>query len=634
MECVSSSTPLSIATTISKSLAKRVIVALFNGELVSLSTKLSANGSLALLDFEQEGARRVFWWNASLIAARAVQIHFGDSCTITATNAIHNSNALLDGFNVDFHLTNRRNPKPEDIAAIHTIIERLIKSNHPFKLDHPTIDQARKEFKDNAYMMKQLEEVEEKGGKWGVVRFDGLATVAKGDIPVMETSGQIKFIEIIRNSSVVGSIPEIPSLQRIGGVAFFEKAQLAHWHNLHAEAAALDHRNIGRDQALFFFHPYSPGSCFFLPHGARIYNALQTFLRAEYRKRGFEEVITPNIYERALWETSGHWDNYKDNMYSFKADHTTFSLKPMNCPGHCIIYASSARSYRELPMRLADFGVLHRDETHGSLSGLTRVRRFQQDDAHIFCTANQIREEIAGCLSFLRYVYDVFGFSFDLELSTRPTPHLGELELWEVAEKSLADVLNDFGQPWRLNPGDGAFYGPKIDVHIKDANGRSHQCATIQLDFQLPIRFGLEYATGEGGVMERPVMIHRAIFGSIERMMAILIEHTKGKWPFWLSPRQCLVTTVSTGVFDEHAQKVKKQLFDAGYHVDVDISDKTLQKKLREAIALRYNYMVVIGNEEVANNTVTIRRRDSTEQQTMSIDQLLAEFKDNITNFK
>jgi len=301
----------------------------------------------------------------------------------------------------------------------------------------------------------------------------------------------------------------------------------------------------------------------------------------------------------------------------------------MNCPGHCLMFGHRSRSYRELPIRYADFGVLHRNELSGALSGLTRVRRFQQDDAHIFCTSEMIKDEIAGCLDFMSSVYEIFGFKFSLELSTRPENSLGTKETWDMAEQALTEALNGFGKPWKLNPGDGAFYGPKIDIHIEDALKRSHQCATIQLDFNLPERFSLEYQTGDGeGKTKRPVIIHRAILGSVERMLANLIEHYGGKWPFWLSPRQVIVVPLSEHQF-EYARELYVLLHEQGYYVDVDLSDKTFNKKIFEAQTSQYNFILVVGKEEQANRSVNVRHRDETihNRQAVSVEQILLEFK-------
>uniref|UniRef100_A0A8C2BAM9 threonine--tRNA ligase n=1 Tax=Cyprinus carpio TaxID=7962 RepID=A0A8C2BAM9_CYPCA len=323
----------------------------------------------------------------------------------------------------------------------------------------------------------------------------------------------------------------------------------------------------------------------------------------EYRKRGFQEVVTPNIYNSKLWQTSGHWQHYSENMFSFEVEKEIFALKPMNCPGHCLMFDHRPRSWRELPLRLADFGVLHRNELSGALTGLTRVRRFQQDDAHIFCSMDQIESEIKGCLNFLRTVYDVFGFTFKLNLSTRPEKFLGEPELWDQAEKQLENSLNDFGEKWVLNPGDGAFYGPKIDIQIKDAIGRYHQCATIQLDFQLPIRFNLTF--------KRPVIIHRAILGSVERMIAILTENYGGKWPLWLSPRQVMVVPVGP-TCDEYAQRVQQEFHRGGLMTDVDLDPGcTLNKKIRNAQLAQYNFILVVGEKEKSSDTVNVRTRDN-----------------------
>lgn len=316
-------------------------------------------------------------------------------------------------------------------------------------------------------------------------------------------------------------------------------------------------------------------------------------------------------------------------MFSFEVEKEKFALKPMNCPGHCLMFASKSRSWRELPLRFADFGVLHRNELSGTLTGLTRVRRFQQDDAHIFCMKSQIKSEIKGGLEFLKHVYGIFGFTFELKLSTRPEKFLGDVETWNKAEKQLEEALNEFGQKWTLNPGDGAFYGPKIDITIQDALRRSHQCATIQLDFQLPERFNLHYVTAdESGAKERPVIVHRAILGSVERMIAILTESFGGKWPFWISPRQSIVITVSDN-FDDYAQKVKDQLYAAGFECDFDSdAGTTLNKKIRNAQLANYNFILVIGEKEKERNSVNVRTRDNKVHGEVSLDELIRRFKE------
>uniref|UniRef100_A0A8C5EK36 threonine--tRNA ligase n=1 Tax=Gouania willdenowi TaxID=441366 RepID=A0A8C5EK36_GOUWI len=388
-----------------------------------------------------------------------------------------------------------------------------------------------------------------------------------------------------------------------------DKKHKEEWEKEQAELRRRDHRRIGTDQELFFFNEVSPGSCFFLPKGAHIYNTLTDFIKSEYRARGFTEVVTPTLYSTALWERSGHWEHYSDNMFTVTSEGSqTYALKPMNCPAHCLMFEQRVRSWRELPMRWADFGALHRNELSGALGGLTRVRRFCQDDAHIFCAPEQLEEEIVSCLDFVRKVYQVFGFSFHCLLSTRPTPCLGEAEQWDNAEQQLMRGLEQFGERWDLNPGDGAFYGPKIDIQIKDAIGRQHQCATIQLDFQLPIRFDLHYV-GRDGAQHRPVMIHRAVLGSLERMIAILAENFGGKWPLWLSPVQVLVIPVG-GNNESYGREVVRQFHEAGFMVDMnDDQSGTLNKKIRSAQLAQYNYIFVVGDKECESGTVSVRSR-------------------------
>lgn len=405
-------------------------------------------------------------------------------------------------------------------------------------------------------------------------------------------------------------------------------------------------------------HPVSPGSIFMLPHGTRIVHKLQDFLRTEYARYGYEEVMTPLIYKKDLWETSGHWQNYMEDMFMVKSgreqtcqhhhegtvdseDEGLFGLKPMNCPGHCLIFDSTPKSYRDLPIRLADFSPLHRNEASGALTGLTRVRRFHQDDAHIFCSENQIASEITSCLSFVDRVYSAFKFpQYDLTLSTRPeSQYIGSIEEWNHAEESLTQALNATGRSWTIKEGDGAFYGPKIDIMVKDSSGKSHQTATIQLDFQLPRRFGLKYVD-ENDVAQTPVIVHRAILGSIERMMAILIEHTNGKWPFWLSPRQGVVIPVSTQ-FADYAKDVAKSLSlgtnsnsHDQYYVDVDNSPRDrLNKMIRQAQLQQYNFIFVVGQKEMDEGTVNVRTRKGEVLGTMKIDdvrKMFATLTDNL----
>lgn len=395
------------------------------------------------------------------------------------------------------------------------------------------------------------------------------------------------------------------ALQRIRGVAFPDKKQMQQHLKFLEEAEKRNHQRIGKEQELFFFDETSPGSPFLLPNGTKIFNAIQKLLRSEYRKRGYLEVQTPNMYDVDIWRTSGHWDHYKDNMFQLNIEKKTWALKPMNCPGHFIMFNHRERSYRELPLRMADFGVLHRNEASGALSGLTRVRKFQQDDSHIFCRNDQITQEIEGIFDLLKAVYGLFGFTFKLMLSTRPEKFLGKKETWDQAEEQLRQALHNFrGNDWELNEGDGAFYGPKIDITICDALNRDFQCATIQLDYQAPKNFKLEYMSSTdqsaAATIEddsdlapgrtRPVVIHRAIVGSFERFLGITTEHFGGKWPFWLSPRQILIVPVMPAVND-YAEEIQTILKGDKLEVDVDLSSNTMQKKIRNGQLSQYNFI-------------------------------------------
>uniref|UniRef100_A0A8C2BDA4 threonine--tRNA ligase n=1 Tax=Cyprinus carpio TaxID=7962 RepID=A0A8C2BDA4_CYPCA len=553
-------TPYQVACGISQGLADNTVISKVNNEVWDLDRPLEENCSLVLLKFDDEEAQAVYWHSSAHIMGEAMERVYG-GCLCYGP-------PIENGFYYDMFLENE-GVSSNDFPCLENLCKKIIKEKQPFERLEVKKETLLEMFKVCAHAMNKpltLEWLENSSTYW-----EGKA--------------------------------DMESLQRLYGISFPDPKMLKEWEKFQEEAKNRDHRKLGREQDLFFFHDLSPGSCFFLPKGAYIYNTLIEFIRSEYRKRGFQEVVTPNIYNSKLWQTSGHWQHYSENMFSFEVEKEIFALKPMNCPGHCLMFDHRPRSWRELPLRLADFGVLHRNELSGALTGLTRVRRFQQDDAHIFCSMDQIESEIKGCLNFLRTVYDVFGFTFKLNLSTRPEKFLGEPELWDQAEKQLENSLNDFGEKWVLNPGDGAFYGPKIDIQIKDAIGRYHQCATIQLDFQLPIRFNLTF--------KRPVIIHRAILGSVERMIAILTENYGGKWPLWLSPRQVMVVPVGP-TCDEYAQRVQQEFHRGGLMTDVDLDPGcTLNKKIRNAQLAQYNFILVVGEKEKSSDTVNVRTRDN-----------------------
>ncbi|KAI8913338.1 hypothetical protein EDD86DRAFT_200328 [Gorgonomyces haynaldii] len=594
-------TPLNIAQSISKSLSDRIVIAKVDGVLYDLTRPLEKSCSLELLDFENDEGRRVFWHSSAHVLGEACELHYG--CHLCLGPPIEN------GFYYEMAI-DERTVQETDYESLETLAKKAVAEKQQFVRLVMTKEDLLEMFKDNKYKVHFINDKVPDGTSTTVYRCGPLIDLCVG--PHVPHTGRIKSFKVTKNSSSYFlADANNDSLQRVYGISFPDAKQMKEYEKFMAEAAKRDHRKIGIEQDLYFFHELSPGSCFFLPHGARIYNTLIEFLRSEYWKRGFQEVITPNVYNSKLWETSGHWGNYSENMFKLEIEKETFALKPMNCPGHCLMFAHRSRSYRELPLRLADFGVIHRNEASGALTGLTRVRRFQQDDAHIFCRLDQVGTEMDGALDFLQHVYGIFGFTFKLKLSTRPEKYLGELATWEKAEKTLADSLDRFGHPWDVDPGDGAFYGPKIDITISDAIGRRHQCATIQLDFQLPERFKLEYRTDDvDNQFARPVMIHRAVLGSVERMTAILTENFAGKWPFWISPRQVIVVPIAAAYY-EYADKIQKMLHDKGLHCEADLSEVTFNKKIRNAEIAHWNFIFVVGEKELETQSVNSRNRDS-----------------------
>uniref|UniRef100_H0VDA1 threonine--tRNA ligase n=2 Tax=Cavia porcellus TaxID=10141 RepID=H0VDA1_CAVPO len=593
-------TPYQVAAEISQELAENTVIAKVNGELWDLDRPLEGDSALELLMFDNEEAQAVYWHSSAHILGEAMELYYGGHLCYGPP--------IENGFYYDMFMEDRAVSSTE-LAALENICKTIIKEKQPFERLELSKETLLDMFKYNKFKCRILKE-KVNTPTTTVYRCGPLIDLCKG--PHVRHTGKIKSIKIFKNSSAYWeSNPEMETLQRIYGISFPANKMMRSWQKFQEEAKNRDHRKIGKEQELFFFHDLSPGSCFFLPRGAFIYNTLMDFIREEYHNRNFTEVLSPNVYNSKLWETSGHWQHYNENMFTFDIEKDTFALKPMNCPGHCLMFAHRPRSWREMPVRFADFGVLHRNELSGTLSGLTRVRRFQQDDAHIFCTVEQIGEEIKACLQFLQSVYSTFGFSFQLNLSTRPEDFLGEQPVWDEAEKQLQNSLVEFGKPWKINPGDGAFYGPKIDIKIKDAIGRYHQCATIQLDFQLPIRFNLTYVSKDGDDKKRPVIIHRAILGSLERMIAILSEHYGGKWPFWLSPRQVMVIPVGP-TCEKYALQVSSEFFEEGFMADTDLDDScTLNKKIRNAQLAQYNFILVVGEKEKINNAVNVRTRDN-----------------------
>uniref|UniRef100_A0A915CFD6 threonine--tRNA ligase n=2 Tax=Parascaris univalens TaxID=6257 RepID=A0A915CFD6_PARUN len=609
-------TPFEVAEKISRGLADAAIAAKVNGEVWDLDRPFEGDATLQLLKFDDEEGKQVFWHSSAHVLGEAAERYCGAHLCYGPP--------LTEGFYYDMFKEGEA-ISPDDFPKLEEIVKCAVKDRQPFERLEVSKDDLLEMFKYNKFKLRIINERVHTPTAT-VYRCGPLIDLCRG--PHVRHTGKIKAMAITKTSSSYWEgRADAESLTRIYGVSFPDSKQLKEWQRLQEEAAKRDHRKIGRDQELFFFHPLSPGAAFWYPKGAHIYNTLCNFMRNQYRKRGFTEVISPNMFNSKLWEQSGHWQHYSDGMFKVEVEKELFGLKPMNCPGHCLMYSHMPRTHNELPMRYADFGVLHRNELSGALTGLTRVRRFQQDDAHIFCRPDQINSEIKGCIDFINYVYvDVFGFTFKLNLSTRPEEgFLGDVATWDHAEAELKKALDESGHPWELNPGDGAFYGPKIDITIQDALKRHHQCATIQLDFQLPQRFDLAYFD-ENNERKRPVMVHRALLGSIERMTAILTENFGGKWPFWLSPRQAKVVTVHDSQ-RAYAKEVQKKLYEAGFEVEFDeMCSDTLNKQIRNAQLAQFNFILVVGPKEAQNGTVNVRTRDNAVRGEVRLDDLIEKF--------
>lgn len=595
------------------------------------SRPLEGDCELQLLKFDDPRGKEVFWHSTAHMLGQALESEFSARLT--------HGPPLENGFFYDSYLGG--SPFAENMkAAVEKKVTKITSEKQEFHRVVVTKEEALELFSDNPFKLAMIKSKLPDGSSTTVYQNGPFVDLCRG--PHIANTGRVKAFSTTKNSASLWLGKQgNDQLQRVYGISFPDKKEMTEWKHLQEEAAKRDHRKIGLEQELFYFDELSPGSCFFLPHGTRLYNKLIETIRSEYWKRNYMEVVTPNMYNLKLWETSGHAAKYKENMFCFPIEGQEFGLKPMNCPGHCLMFKHRKRSYRELPMRLCDFGVLHRNELSGALTGLTRVRRFQQDDAHIFCMVSQIKAEVAGVLDMIATVYGFLGMDFALKLSTRPENFLGEVQVWDKAEALMTEALNEYsgtsGHAWSLNPGDGAFYGPKIDVQVFDALKRPHQCATVQLDFVQPMRFDLKYQApaGEGAapgadgekkeLYERPVMIHRAVLGSVERMIAILTEHFAGKWPFFLSPRQAQVVPVSK-IYIDYALEVQKKLNGAGFYCDVDSSCRTLNKMVREAQLSQYNYILVVGAAEAEAATVNVRTRDNEVHGTKGIDELIDEF--------
>lgn len=526
-----------------------------------------------------------------------------------------------DGFYYDIDMPYRISP--DDFPAIEAKIQEVVAAKHPFVREEVSRDEALQLFTeaDEPFKVETIGAIP-KDATLTLYRSGQFVDLCRG--PHVEDTGRVRAIKLMRVAGAYWRGNEKgPMLQRLYGTAFPDNKQLKQYIAMLEEAKKRDHRKLGTELGLFHFDPIAPASPFFTARGTVIYNQLQAYVRKLYGRYGYEEVVTPQIFDMALFHQSGHYEHYKDNMFICEIDEREFGVKPMNCPGHCVLYRQTRHSYRELPIRMADFGRLHRYERAGVTHGLTRVRTFAQDDAHVFCRVDQLEGEIEAVTKMILETYAVFGFEqVEIEISTRPESFLGEIETWNAAEKALGDVLKRQGIEYKINAGDGAFYGPKIDFGVRDALRRRWQLGTCQLDFQLPERFGLEYVASDDS-RARPVMIHRAMLGSLERFIGVYIEHTAGKFPTWLAPVQLAILPITDG-HQAWAREVADACRAAGLRVEVDERNEKLGLKIREATLLKVPYMLVLGDKEVEARGVAPRSRDGSTGELEPLDRFVA----------
>lgn len=514
--------------------------------------------------------------------------------------------AVEEGFYYDF---DDLNITPEDFPKIEAKIKEIIKANYHFVKKEAMLSQIKETFKGNKYKIELAEEFKKRGDKLTVYTCGKFSDLCRG--PHVKSTGEIKAVKIAKLAGAYWrGDAKNRQLTRVYGIAFETEKEMKKHLLMLEEAKKRDHRKIGKDLELFSFHDEAPGMVFWHGKGTIIWNELIKYWREEHKKDGYEEIRTPAVLNKQLWMQSGHWEHYRENMYFTKIDEQDYALKPMNCPGGILVYKNKVRSYKELPLRMAELGLVHRHELSGVLAGLLRVRAFTQDDAHLYCTPETLKQEIKGVIKLADRIYKKFGFQYMLELSTRPEKAMGDIKLWEKAEKELAAALDELKMKYKLNPGEGAFYGPKIDFHLKDALGRTWQCGTLQLDFQMPLKFNLKYMGEDGTQNHQPITLHRTIYGSIERFIGVLLEHTAGKLPLWLSPIQVRILTVADR-FNKYAEKIVEQMKEQKIRAELDNRAESIGKKVREAQLQKINYILVAGERELSEGTVTIRTRDN-----------------------
>mgnify|MGYP001347454957 FL=1 len=616
-EYESGMTVLDIAKDISMGLARVALAAEVDGEVVDLTTVIDGDCELNILTFDDRGGQHAFWHTSSHIMAQAVKQLFPD-VKLAIGPAIDN------GFYYDFDVD--RPFTPEDLEAIEKEMRKIVKADLKLERFELPRNEAIKlmEERGEPYKVELIEDLPED---------EHISFYRQGDFvdlcagPHILSTGKVRAFKLL---SVAGAYwrgdENNKMLQRIYGISFMKKSHLDEYLERLEEAKKRDHRKLGKELDLFSIQDEGPGFPFFHPKGMVIRNTLEAFWRKEHARAGYEEIRTPMILNKDLWIRSGHWDHYQENMYFTEIDGMDYAVKPMNCPGSMLVYKRRIYSYRDLPVRMGELGLVHRHELSGTLHGLMRVRCFTQDDAHIFMLPEQIKDEIIGVIDMVDYFYNIFGFKYHVELSTRPEDSMGSDEDWNRAIEALKEALEERELPYVINEGDGAFYGPKIDFHLEDCIGRTWQCGTIQLDFQMPERFDLTYI-GADGERHRPVMIHRVIFGSIERFIGILTEHFAGAFPTWISPVQVKVMSI-TDRANDYVQKLADSLRELDIRVEVDTRNEKIGYKIREAQLEKVPYMLIAGDREVENGNISVRSRNRGDLGTMGID----DFIDSIIN--
>ena len=607
-------TALEVAQSISSGLARNAIACSVNGEMKDMNAVIDSDASFVLYTFKDEEGKEVFRHSASHLLAQAVKRLYPEAKLAIGP-------AVKNGFyyDIDFGC----DITPDDLVKIEQEMSAIVKADFPIVRSVLSRKEAAELFekKGESYKVEIINDMDENIETVSLYTQGEFVDMCRG--PHIASTGKIKSFKL---TSIAGAYwrgdTKNKMLTRIYGTAFEKKSELDDYLQKLEEAKRRDHRKLGRELDLFDIMDEGPGFPFFFPTGMVLRNLLEDFWRKEHIAAGYQEIRTPMILNQQLWHRSGHWDHYKDNMYVVKIDDEDYAIKPMNCPGGMLVYKRKQHSYRDLPQRMGELGLVHRHELSGALHGLMRVRCFTQDDAHIFMTPEQIESEIEGVVRLIDKVYKIFGFSYKLELSTRPEDSMGTDEQWEMATNALKKALDTLGKDYEINEGDGAFYGPKIDFHLEDSLGRTWQCGTIQLDFQMPERFDLTYV-GADGEKHRPVMIHRVVFGSIERFIAILTEHFAGAFPTWLAPVQVKVLPIS-GNFQQYAEEVTEKLRNAGLRVELDDRNEKIGYRIREAQLQKTPYMLVLGEKEQQAQLVAVRHRKDGDIGTMSAEEFIA----------